>query len=218
MKKIIIIATICLIAVFLMQGCKCNRTTEKQVVNIKDSTTLDAKDSVQMTHDLSLEDSANIFKVNTQQWVGGILKNNSANWANFHFQSIRAIDTETETAPFTPSKDFYKNYQSVLRWSLDSNFIIDFGSYGSMVVKDANGNTHLEGSDPDTKVSLINIVKQQQSQILYAGPSTKILDVKWMSNSEALMLFSEEGENNRSDTLLWLIDVSRSLIRQYQYH
>ncbi|AYD46181.1 hypothetical protein [Arachidicoccus soli] len=218
MKKINSLINICFAAILLIQGCKCNRKAEKKDINTNDSTTINTEDSVQMIHDFSLEDSANIFKINSQQWLGSILKNNTANWTNFHFKSQREIDAQTKPAPFTPPKDFYKNYQSVLRWSSDSSFIIDFGSYGSMTVKDANGNNHLEGSDPDTKVALINVAKQQQSQILFAGPSTKILDVKWLSNSEALMLFSEEGENNSSDTLLWLIDIPRNLIRQYQYH
>ncbi|MGF7232679.1 hypothetical protein [Arachidicoccus sp.] len=216
MKRKVQLWTICLAVVLLVQSCK-SKNNEKQSSGSTDSLAVNTEDSVQLIHDFSLEDGEHIFKINTQQWLKSTLKNNKADWKNFSYKSIQEIDTLSDSTLFKPAKDFYKNYQSVLRWSLDSNFIIDFGSYGSMAIKDDSGNTRLEGSDPDTKVSLINVKEQRQSQLLFAGPSTKIIDVKWLSSTEAVMLFSEQAAHNECDTLLWFIDVPRNQIRQYQY-
>ncbi len=119
-------------------------------------------------------------------------------------------------SPFSPESDFYTIYKSVLRWSPDSNYILDIGSYGAVVTSDRFGNSALEQGEPDTELALIEPKTQQRTRLMFVGPSSNILDAKWMSNNKAMVIgtFDKTG-NHDNDTLVWVIDVTDKLFRLY---
>lgn len=118
--------------------------------------------------------------------------------------------------PFQPSADFYKTYQSVLRWSPDSNYVLDIGSYNAVVKKDAAGRPSIEGGGPDTEIALIEPGAGTRTRLLFTGPSGDVLDARWAGNNQVLIigLFDRSG-NNARDTLAWIIDAREKQFRQY---
>jgi hypothetical protein len=119
---------------------------------------------------------------------------------------------------FKPTKKFYADYSSVLRWSVDSSYIIDGGSYGGVVIRGADGKTRIEAGEPDTEVALIYPKTSQKTRLLFSGPGTELISYRWVDSTTAaiVMAFDEKG-NREIDTSLWLIDVKAKYFRKYQY-
>ncbi|WP_207491904.1 hypothetical protein [Aridibaculum aurantiacum] len=125
-------------------------------------------------------------------------------------------DDSLMVSPFTPSNEFYSDYAPVLRWSADSNYIIDIGSYGTVVTKNAQGKTQLEAGSPDSELALIEPKKQERTRLMFVGPSSEIINAKWIDSRQALVIgtFDKTGNDNH-DTLLWMIDVKDKFFRLY---
>jgi hypothetical protein len=173
-------------------------------------------DSAQTAKSIREEDSAKIFN-NNAEWLTKNLKNNSINWNKFKLTEFWGVDS-LEKRAFVPAADFYKNYASVLRWSPDSSFVLDIGSYGSVLVKDKAGKMSVAGGEPDTEVSMINTNEKTKSRLLFLGASSEIFDSKWIDSSQvAIMGTVDEKGNNMVDTLMWLVDVKQNFFRKYRY-
>jgi hypothetical protein len=164
---------------------------------------------------MSSEDSSSIFSNVFSQWIDSTLNVKSAN------QKLaveeRWVDDSLKAEPFAPGSHFYTTYAAFLRWSPDSSNILDIGSYGMVPVKDKSGNIQLEGGEPDTEVALISHPRQERTRLLFVGPSATIIDGRWLSNTEAVIVgtFSNPG---KTDTLMWMIDFQEKLFRLYNFN
>ncbi len=138
-------------------------------------------------------------------------------WRNLELENFWHDEALAEQ-PFTLTPEFLKDYKSVLRWAPDSSVLLDIGSYGSVVVTKEDGTTRLEGGEPDTEISVIFPRGNKKARLLFAGPSSFIINATWLSNTEVIIAgtFDVEG-NQQRDTLLWLVDVKQNRFRLYNY-
>lgn len=199
-----------LFVLFFLASCKGN-SKEASKKNIP------ADDSLQTVSSIASEDSIMIFS-NAENWINKSIQKNSIDWNKFHLTAFWSDDS-LQSKPFTPETDFYKDYAQVLRWSPDSAYILDIGSYGSVKIKDnKTGNTKIEGGEPDTEVSLINPKTKTRTRLLFFGPSTVISDARWLNASQVAILgeYDENGDH-QPDTLLWLINTKENFFRTYRW-
>jgi hypothetical protein len=119
------------------------------------------------------------------------------------------------TEAFIADKLFLTGYESVLKWSADSIHVLDVGSYGKVPVEDEKGDHHLEAGEPDTELALLNIKRNERTRLMFVGPSSNIINGRWLNSSELLVLGTFLTEPGRPDTLVWIIDINEKLFRLY---
>lgn len=197
-------------AILLLLVAACNNEEKKPAEP-------EVLDSAQHAQLIASNDSALVTEVGVNGWLSQNLAVNNVNWNNLQLENFWHDDS-LEKQPFTPTPQFYKDYHSVLHWSPDSTYLLDIGSYGSVVVKDPQGNTTLEGGDPDTEISVIFPEANQKARLLFAGPSSYIISAQWLDSTQALILGTFDQANNQDrDTLLWIIDVKDNFYRLYNF-
>lgn len=194
------------VVIFLLMACK----------NNPNDVELAESDSAQAAHDMAENDSLLLYKNEGTQWLAVNLKLKNTSWSNLQLENSWNEDT-LDLQPFTPTKEFYNDYSSLLHWSPDSSYIIDMGSYGTIVVKDKNGKPTLEGGEPDTEISLIFPRQNQKARIMFGGPSSYFIDAQWIDNTQAMIVGTFDKEDQKQDTLLWMIDVKDKLFRLYNF-
>jgi hypothetical protein len=208
MRKIPAILTIAMV----ISSCNCNNhksdKKEDEVVEL---------DSTQTAESIVAEDSATIFDNSTRQWLGQSLQQTTLSWDRFKLVSFWAEDSLLKTD--TPaSADFYSKYASVLRWSPDSTYVLDIGSYGAVLLKNKEGKEVVAAGEPDSEVSLLFPKENKKTRVLFGGPSLHILNASWADSSQVAMLGSlDTSHTGHPDTLLWLIDVKEHFFRKYKW-
>jgi len=174
-------------------------------------------DSLQTVKSIISEDSVMIFNNKVENWIGESIQQNKINWNRFHLEEFWSDDSLQEKS-FLPGPEFYKDYAQVLRWSPDSTYVLDLGSYGSVKVKDKSGNTRIESGEPDTEVSMIYPKSKKKSRLMFFGPGTVIADGRWLDSSQVAVLgMYDEKENHHPDTLLWIINTKDKFFRKYKW-
>ena len=150
-------------------------------------------------------------------WISSSIKKETIDWNRFHLEEFWSDDSLHEKH-FEPGKEFYKDYSTVLRWSPDSSFILDLGSYGSVKVRDNSGNTRIENGEPDTEVSMIYPKQKSKARLFYFGPGTTVVDGRWLDSSQVavLGLYDERGDHH-PDTLMWIINAKDKFFRKYKW-
>jgi len=174
-------------------------------------------DSLQTVKNIASEDSMVVFNSNVDNWISGSIKKTSLDWNRFHLEEFWSEDS-LQKKIFEPQHEFYKDYAQVLKWSPDSNYILDIGSYGSVKVEDNAGNTRIEGGEPDTEISMIYPKEKSKARILFFGPGTTIVDGRWLDSTQVAMLglYDEKG-NHHPDTLMWIINAKENFFRKYKW-
>lgn len=174
-------------------------------------------DSLQMANGIALEDSSRVFSTENIEWLEGVFSKTTTQKNKMELEEFWNLDSfDLMDVPIEP--DFYKTYQTVLRWSPDSSWILDIGSYGSIPVKDAKGNIRLEGGEPDTEVALILPKSNKRARLMFVGPSSQIIDGKWISDQELMVLGTSYQSADKNDTLLWMINVKDKFFRLYNFN
>jgi len=200
------------IMLFVFSIVSCSNDKKDQQ---KENTVVD--DSVQTVKSISSEDSVMIFNNKADNWIGASMQKGNIDWNHFHLEEFWSDDSLQEKH-FEPEKEFYKDYAQVLRWSPDSSYILDFGSYGSVKVKDNSGNTKIENGEPDTEVSMIYPKQKNKARLLFFGPGTTIIDGRWLDSSQVAVLGLYDGKgNNNADTLMWIINAKDKFFRKYKW-
>jgi hypothetical protein len=173
------------------------------------------EDSVETAAGIASEDSVLIHDQPTSNWIVQSLQKNMLTSNNLQLKEFWAIDSFSKK-DFNPDNDFYSKYAPLLKWSPDSNYVLDQGSYGAIVSKDKNGKITVEGSDADTEISLLFPKENRKTQLVFSGPSFHFIDGKWLDSTQLAMLTSfDEKEDNKSDTTLWIVDVKSKFFRKY---
>lgn len=187
-------------------SCTCNKQTPSHEV----------RDTVQTEVSTKREDSIAIFNNNVDSWLENKLQKR-VDWNKLRQEEMWRDDS-VKTEVYMPDDNFYKDYSSVLRWSPDSSYVLDIGSYGSVLVEDDEGNLRVEAGEPDTEISLLNPKQNQRTVLFFVGPSSSIFDATWIDKSIALVLGSFDEQNKgQPDTLFWLINVKTNLYRMYKF-
>lgn len=197
--------------VVAVAGCKCNNKAEEDKAIELDST--------QTAQSIIQEDSVMVFDNMNDPWITENFKTRGFTWSGFKLVSFWAEDSSAKKpASFTP--DFFTRYASVLKWSPDSLYVLDIGSYGGVVVKDSSGNSIVAKGEPDTEVSLLYPKENKKTRVLFAGPSLHVINATWADSSQVAMLTTLDTARNGSkqDTILWMIDVKENFYRKYKWH
>jgi hypothetical protein len=185
--------------------------------NVKEENKEPLSDSLQAAISIAAEDSALMFDNKTSEWITKSLKKVDWNWKRFHLIEFWFEDTLSQQ-PLQEGAVFYKKYAPLLRWSADSNYVLDIGSYGAAAVKDDSGKTHLENGDIDTEVSLLYPKAKKKSRLLFFGSRTSVIDARWIDSSQAALFgMHEKTPDLRSDTLLWIINAKDKYFRKYKW-
>jgi hypothetical protein len=208
--KIPFVSFLFFICVMIISSCSGNEKGQPQEITVAD-------DSVQTVKSIASEDSTMIFNNKADNWISSSIKSESVDWNRFHLEEFWSDDS-LQSKAFQPEEEFYRDYTQVLRWSPDSSYVLDLGSYGSVKVKDKAGNTRIEGGEPDTEVSIIYPKQKNKVRLLFFGPSTTIVDGRWLASSQVavLGLYDENGDNH-PDTLMWIINAKDKFFRKYRW-
>jgi hypothetical protein len=178
---------------------------------------MEQPDSLRVAKDVFIKDSITIINENVFDWISKQLGKTPTELNNIALEEYYKNDS-LPAESFEPGKEFFTNYASVLRWSPDSNYVLDIGSYGSVLIKDENGTTKVEAGEPDTEIALIEPAKKQKKSLFFAGPSSTIFNARWVSKDDALILGSfDESGNGYPDTLFWMVNVKDNFYRMYKW-
>lgn len=193
----------------LLIAISCNNATEenKQI----------AEDSVTMLQDIAQEDSVLIIENKADDWLDLSLNNNANSWKKFKLQEFWYEDS-MQQQPFKPEPGFYQDYAPLLKWSPDSSYVLDIGTYGKVLVKDKRGNIKIEDGEVDTKASLLFPKKNTAAELIFLGAAGNIIDGRWIDSTQFSILgyFDEKG-NQKPDTVLWVIDAKEKFFRKYKW-
>jgi hypothetical protein len=213
LRRITFIVSACMMLcnVFFITSC-INSQHEEQ----KENTVAD--DSLQTVNSITSEDSLMIFNNSAQNWISNSIKKTNIDWNRFHLEEFWNDDS-LQVNPFKPEADFYKDYAQVLRWSPDSNYVLDIGSYGSVKIKDnKTGNTKIESGEPDTEISIIYPKTKVKARLMFFGPGTVITDGRWLDASQVAVLgINNETADHSADTLLWIVNTKENFFRKYKW-
>jgi hypothetical protein len=206
----IFLRLISVVLFLFLASCGNNEQQSKKENTVKD-------DSLQTVNSIVSEDSVAVFRNNAGTWISESIQKNSLDWNRFHLEEFWSEDSLQEKS-FEPSPKFYEDYAEVLRWSPDSTYILDIGSYGSVKVKDKSGKTRIETGEPDTEVSMLYPKIKRKERLLFFGPGTVIVDGRWLDAAQVAMLgvYDEKG-NRHPDTLLWIINAKDKFFRKYKW-
>ena len=184
--------------------------------NAKEEEEKTEEDSITMVQDIAAEDSALIFENNADKWLDLSLHNNAGSWKKFKLKEFWYEDS-MQKKYFKPEPGFYKDYAPLLKWSPDSSYVLDIGTYGKVLVKDKMGNSRIEDGEVDTKASLLFPKTDASAELIFLGSSGSFIDGLWIDSTRFSILgvFDEKG-NQKPDTLLWVIDAKENFFRKYK--
>jgi hypothetical protein len=105
---------------------------------------------------------------------------------------------------FNTNSNFLNKYRELLRFSPDSLYYIDMGSYNVEVVTDANGKKTYQDLGPDTEISLVSLNENKKRRLLFLGPGSIVEDAGWMDN-ETLLIAGKQlrPDGNSAYNVIW---------------
>lgn len=202
----------CFLIIMLVAILSCNSNKDKEA----EETAVPVVDSAQAAQSIAQEDSVLIFENNADKWLDLSLKNNTQNWKKFRLKEFWYQDSLAKES-YTPAEGFYTDFAPLLKWSPDSSYVLDIGTYSKVLVKDKNGVKRIEDGEVDTKAALIFPKEDSSSQLIFLGSAGNFIDGRWLNSTTFSILgtFDEKG-NQKPDTLLWVIDAKDKFFRKYK--
>lgn len=198
------------VASFFIAIFSCNTKNEKET-----NAGSDTMDSAQTAASIVTEDSAVIFE-NTGDLRNTTFTTVKNNWSRFKLKDYWYIDS-LQPKPYEADKSFYTDYDSLLKWSADSSYILDIGTYGMMAVKDKQGKNRLESGEADTEIALLDPKHKLRTRLMFAGPGMSIEAAQWVdSNQVAILGTFVEDADNKPDTTLWIINAKDKFFKKYE--
>lgn len=209
-KHCYILNSVCLSAFFIVIYTSCNSKNDKEANEASV-----VMDSSQTAASIASEDSTIIFD-NTGDLRNLIFTNVKNNWSRFKLKDYWNGDS-LEQKPYEADRNFYNDYDSLLKWSADSSYILDIGTYGMMAVKDKQGKSRLESGEADTEIALLDPKKKLRTRLMFFGPGTSIEAAQWVdSNQVAILGTFDEDADNKQDTTLWIINAKDKFFKRYE--
>lgn len=204
-----------ILLMFVAGSCKNN----KPKVGVKDKLSPAQRhiaDSLQLANNIDSADYRLLFKNKTNAWLSKILVSNHSTWGDF-----RLLEYYTDTHQVyadTPVNKFLTGYAMFLKWSPDSAYILDYGSFGITMSRNKTGKLYVESGDVDLQVSVLNYKEKTSKRLLIFAPGSYPLYARWMDSSQvALVSLIGTTEHRHPDTLLWMFNAKNNLLRKYKY-
>jgi hypothetical protein len=139
------------------------------------------------------------------------------------FDITRFSPAGTDYLQLAPSgssfdEESWKTYKPYFIFSPDHSSAIDLYSYGTIPEKQPDGSVKLEGGDPDSEVSLVDIKTRHKRRLLFGGPGTVFQQAAWVDDSTVIITgTSDANENNQTQPVLWKINLRDSTLISYNY-
>lgn len=190
------IALICLFA-----ACNSGGDTEAD----RDSTTaLNADTTETFTPIDTSTEFIETFSSNLEPWLKRTTKVTTLRLDNFSYVDNWVEDSLTVSqANLTP--EFYKTYKPLLIFSPDSSKVLDMGSYGAMVSKNANGQTNIVQGEPDSEIAVLDVATRKRRRVFFFGPGTSIEKGFWMNDSTIVLAGKTEDSATAIKPVIWTV-------------
>jgi len=183
----------------------CNSNNTDKQAETEDSTIVSTPDSiVTFTPVDTSAEFIQTYSSNLQPWLQKTTRQ-TLRLDNFKYADNLVQDfPRITTANLTP--DFYKTYKSVLIYSPDSSKVLDLGSYGAMVTKNAEGKTTLVQGEPDSEIAVLDRVTRKRRQLLWFGPTTSVEHGFWLNDSTVLLAGkTEDSATHKPVPMIWTV-------------
>lgn len=195
--------------IFLFSSC--NNSDKKQ-----ETTVTTTPKPAEKTIDKNTELRNWFQNPNLIQWSQRMKKKDSQ-FSVSHFSKAQEEPLQEQ-----PGKSFseeeWKSFQPYFVFSPDHTLAIDLYSYGNVSGKKSGDPTELEGGDPDSEVSLVNVKNRTKTRLLFAGPGTTFQQAAWIGDSVILITgISDANAENEMKPVLWKIDLKEQTLNPYEY-
>jgi hypothetical protein len=132
----------------------------------------------------------------------------------FDMTGTRALDTSV-TTPVTEKQ--MEMFRTCLVFSPDSSQAIDLFSYNYVLVPGRDGSIRAEQGGPDSEAALIDFKSGIRKRIYFSGPSSALLDARWLPDGTFLLAGGEVFSRGRLLPFIWKVDPRSNHIDVYSY-
>ena len=188
----------------------CNSNRDQQA----DDDTTAAGDTPDTTVTFSPVDTSSefiqTFSSNLQPWLERTTRQTTLRLENFRYADNWVEDSLVVTAAnLTP--DFYRTYKPVLVYSPDSSKVLDLGSYGAMLSKNAEGKTTMVQGEPDSEIAVLDRLSRKRRRIFFFGPGSTVEHGFWLNDSTVLLAGkTEDSATNAPKPIIWTVKLDRN--------
>lgn len=136
--------------------------------------------------------------------------------SSFSASKFSEATTDTAVNNALPLSESLKPFYPYFIYNPDSSYAVDLYSYNILFVK-RNGKVVAETSGPDTEVALVDFNKKKRKRIYFGGTSSAVLDAKWISKDQVLLLTGEVIDRATFQPELLKYNVGDSTINDFVY-
>jgi hypothetical protein len=199
----------CLIATFLIASCG-HSDKKEQSAESTDTTAAAPVQNESM-------DIRNWFNnPDLLKWSQRMSKKDSS-FSITHFRKNGEEHLQSQPA-ISYSREDWKAFLPYLVFSPDHSRAIDLYSYGNIAVKKPDDTDSLEGGDPDSEVSLVDVATKHKQRLLFAGPGTVFQMAAWIDDSTVLITgTSDANPDNKTEPVMWKVNLKDSTLNSYEY-
>lgn len=192
------LATIALISLF----AACNSGGDAQAD--RDTTALTPDTTETFTPVDTSTEFIETFSSNLQPWLQRTTKVTTLRLDNFSYVDNWVEDSLT-VSPANITPEFYKTYKPLLVFSPDSSKVLDMGTYGAMVSKNANGQTTMVQGEPDSEIAVLDVATRKRRRVFFFGPGTMIEKGFWMNDSTIILAGKTEDSATTVKPVIWTV-------------
>jgi hypothetical protein len=124
-------------------------------------------------------------------------------WSKFRMTNTWHEDSLLIT-DFSPQRDFYTAYKSLLKYSPDSTKFLDLDSYNLSVQTNKGGKLTGAEIGPDTEISMVDVKTGKKTRLIFLGPGNSIEDGSWIDNENLVIMgFQQQGNSDSTTPTVW---------------
>jgi hypothetical protein len=131
----------------------------------------------------------------------------------FSMTGNQQLDTTVVTAV---SEKQTEQFRSCLVFSPDSSQAVDLFSYNYVLVPNGSG-FRAEQGGPDTEAALIDFKKGTRKRIYFTGPSSALVDAKWLTDGSFLLAGGEVLPHEGFVPFIWKVNPANGNADVYSY-
>lgn len=184
--------------------------------NNSNDNTADADTTAAKVEDEPEVDAETALLQNNLPQLFAYLRNSDSSFLpeQFDMTGTRDLDTSV-TTPVTEKQ--MEMFRTCLVFSPDSSQALDLFSYNYVLVPTRDGSIRAEQGGPDTEAALIDFKSGIRKRIYFSGPSSALLDARWLPDGTFLLAGGEVLPRGRLLPFIWKVDPRSSNIDVYSY-
>jgi len=110
--------------------------------------------------------------------------------STFNASKFQQVSSQKNNNADLDLSEISKAYYPLFIYNADSSHAIDLYSY-NIILQKRNGKTVANHAGPDVEVALIDFKNKTRKRIYFGGPSSAVLDAKWIDKKEFFLLTGE---------------------------